>query len=105
MKDKKDNYSSLEELRADWGLPPVSKRTKDLNKLKGQQDRFYKRHTCSNCSKPLTYVGGNIMVCTNESCRGIKSEFKDKEGNTVVRYYPSFELLDTKGADIASNIL
>ena len=40
------HYSSFEELATSWGLPPVSKVTKNMQKLKEQQERFYKSNTC-----------------------------------------------------------
>ena len=44
------------------------------------------------------------MTCTNEKCKGIKLEREDKEGNKVVSYVTSYELLDSNGAEIAANI-
>lgn len=99
-----EHYTSLEELRAAWGKEPYKKRTKDENKLKKQQETFCSRHLCSACHQPMTWIGGNMMTCTNEKCKGIPVERTDKEGNVKVSYLTSYDLLDDKGAEIAQNI-
>lgn len=98
------HYSSFEELRAALGKPPVSKQTSDKKKLKKQRENFCNRHICKACGEPMTYIGGNVMTCTNDKCRGIKYEREDHEGNKVVRYFTSYDLLDDLGGEIASNI-
>ena len=97
-------YTSLEDLRKGWGLPELRKKTKDEKKLKGQQERFVSRHKCKACGSPMEHVTGNIMACTNKDCLGIKTEKTDKEGNIIVTYLTSFDLLDDTGAIIAENI-
>lgn len=105
-KDVTAHYTSLEELRTAWGKEPVTKRTKDEKKLQSQREKFYRKHVCKNCGKPLTLVKDtNIMTCTNPKCPGIKIERLDKEGNTVTSYIPSFDMLNETGAEIANNIL
>lgn len=99
-----EHYSSFEECAKAWGCRPVSKKTKNEKKLKEQQEKFNSRHKCKACGEPMTFIGGNQMVCLNESCKGIKEERTDKEGNVIVTYKPSFELLDRKSAEIANNI-
>lgn len=103
-KDVTACYSSLEELREAWGLKPVIKRTKDENKLNSQREKFQKNHLCKACGKPMTFIGGNQMVCTNPDCYGIKNEYKDKDGKIAVYYSTSYNLLDEKGSIIAQNI-
>ena len=44
------------------------------------------------------------MVCLNADCKGIKHERTDAEGNVIVTYRPSYELLNSKSAEIANNI-
>lgn len=97
-------YASLEELRAAWGLKPAIKRTKDEHKLKSQREKFSNNHKCKACGKPMTFIGGNQMVCTNPDCKGIEIERTDADGNTIKNYLVSYDLLDSKGAIIASNI-
>lgn len=99
-----EHYTSLEELRAAWGKEPFVKRTKDPDKLVKQQENFLKHYRCKACGKPMTYIGGNMMTCTNEACKGIKVEREDKEGNKIVNYVTSYELLDERFADIANSI-
>ena len=103
--DTTTHFTSFEELRAAWGLKPLTKkRTKDTKKLESQREAFCKKHLCKACGRPMTYIGGNQMVCSNQDCMGIRFERKGKDGNTEVHYSPSYELLDDKGAVIAYNI-
>ncbi len=99
------HYSSLEELRKAWGKSPIVKRTGDQEKLRQQQERFASKHKCSACGSNMTYVSSsNVMTCTNEKCKGIKLEREDSDGNKIVTYLPSYDLLDNLGAEIANNI-
>lgn len=103
--DTDTRYTSFKDLRAAWGLKPLTKkRTKDAKKLESQRESFCKKHLCRACGNPMTYIGGNQMVCSNPDCLGIKHEREGKDGNIEVSYSPSYELLDDKGAVIAYNI-
>ena len=53
----------------------------------------------------MTWVGGSMMTCKNENCKGIKIEEKDAEGNVIrTEYLVPYDLLDEKGTEIATNI-
>ena len=52
----------------------------------------------------MTWIGESMMTCMNEKCRGIKNEKTDAEGNVIVTYSTSYEILEDKYAEIASNI-
>ena len=93
-------YSSFAEVAAVYGKEPFVKRTKDVKKLKKQRMEFSKKHRCKACGQPMTYIGGNVMTCQNEACKGIKHVLKN--GEAV--YEVSRELLDSKGAEIANNL-
>lgn len=98
-------YDSLEELGKAWKCKPAIKQTKDKAKLKEQRERFCEKYKCKGCGKPMSYIEGGIMVCTNEECKGIKNERKDKEGNPIVTYSTSYLFLrDKKSKTIAENI-
>lgn len=99
-----EHYTSLEELRAAWGLSPVIRQNKDKNKLGKQREVFLGKHLCSACKMPMTYIGGNQLVCQNIECKGIKHETKLEDGNVKIWYTPSFDLLDDKGSEIAYNL-
>ena len=99
-----EHYSSFEEMGRCWGCKPVTRKNKDENKVKKQQEVFCGKHKCKACGEPMTWVGGNMMVCKNEKCKGIKIEKEDKEGNKSVSYITSYDLLDDTGASIAINI-
>lgn len=99
-------YSSFEELAKAYGCKPVTKRTKDLNKLNKQREAFLSKHKCRGCGEFMTYFpDSNVMTCTNEKCKGIKIKKVDSEGNTTVSYIPSYHLLDDVGEEVAKNIL
>lgn len=94
------HYSSLEELRKAFGLKAIKKQTKDKKKLESQREKFCSHHKCRACGQPMTYIGGNIMVCSNPECKGIKLPKKGEEQ----RYITSYDELDDKSAEIAMNI-
>ena len=100
-----EHYTSFEDLAAAWGCKPVSKVTKDMKKLKEQQDNFCGKHKCKACGEPMTFVyETSAMVCKNPKCRGVKQIRTDKEGNEIVSYLPSYDLLDELGMEIGNNI-
>lgn len=99
-----EHYTSLEDLRISFGLKPVTKKTRDDEKLKKQQESFVKKHRCKACGMPMTYMNGNVMTCQNPKCKGIEIKRLDKEGNEVTSYITSYDILDDKGAEIANNI-
>lgn len=100
----KEHYSSFEECAKAWGCRPLKKKTNDKKKLAKQKEDFCAKHRCKSCGQPMTYISGNCMTCTNDNCKGIKVEREDKEGNKIISYVVSYELLDSKGAEIAKNI-
>ncbi len=99
-----EHYTSLEELRKAYGLEPVIKQTKDKEKLQKQRENFCNFHKCPACGQPMSYLGGSMMACKNEKCKGIKHERKDNDGNTIVTYSVSYDILDEKYAERAENI-
>ena len=103
-KNTTEHYNSLEELRVAFGCKPIIKQTKDKDKLQKQREKFCGFHKCKACGEPMVYNGGNIMTCANEKCKGIKVEKKDAEGNTIITYLTSYELLDDHFAEVAENI-
>ena len=105
MNNKKNgeiHYSSFQELAEAMGLKkPIQKNKK---KIEYQQDKFNNKHKCKACGQPLTFVGGNIVTCTNPKCKGIKNIKKLDDGTEVVTYLTSYELLDNIGENIANRI-
>ena len=99
-----EHYTSLEELRVAYGLKPITKQTKDEAKLIKQRETFCNHYKCKGCGSPMTYRGSSVMTCTNEKCRGIKHERKDADGNTIVTYSVSYELLDEHFSEVAENL-
>lgn len=103
-KETKEHYTSLDALRAAFGCKPIVKRTKDENKLQAQKDAFRGKHKCKACDQPMSYVGGNMMACTNKACKGIKIERILPDGTKSVTYDVAYDLLDDTGAEIAKNL-
>lgn len=97
-------YNSFEELAESMKIKPITKVTNNMKKLKGQQDHFVSKHKCKACGCPMTWIGGNIMSCTNPKCKGIKITKEDEDGNKIISYVTSYDLLDKKGTEIAGNI-
>ena len=52
----------------------------------------------------MTWVSGSVMTCTNEKCKGIKVEREGADGQKIVSYVVSYDLLDDLGSEIAENI-
>lgn len=69
---------------------------------KKRQEKFV--GVCKICKAPLTYIDGtNVIVCTNEKCRGIsKKKQNNEEGEDKKRFI--YRLLDEKGLDIALSL-
>ena len=101
--------SSFDELRKEFGLKPIVWRTNDLDKLKGQRERFQSKHLCPVCKQPMKYIEGtNIFCCANNECKGFTKEIREiideeTEEKEIIRYTP-FHTLDEKSAVIANNI-
>jgi ssDNA-binding Zn-finger/Zn-ribbon topoisomerase 1 len=105
-KGVKEQYNSLEELRAAWGCRELGKRrTKDLDKLEAQRIAFRDHHKCKACGLPMEYVmGSGVMTCKNPNCRGIKVERTGNDGQTIVSYEVAYDVLEDRFRDIAENI-
>lgn len=99
------HYSSFEEVAQAFGCKPVTKRTKDTDKLAKQQEAFLSKHKCKGCGQPMTFINEtNVLTCCNPNCRGIKVKRNDSEGNTIISYVTPYHTLDDNGAEIANNI-
>lgn len=99
--------TSLVDLRAEFGLPPLRMQTRDKEKLKGQRENFKNRHKCPVCGTTMEYVEGtNMMQCPNKECKGftVTLSVDEETGETITCNMPSYEILDDKGAVIARNI-
>ena len=100
-----EHYTSFQELGKAFGCRPVNKQTKDVKKLEKQREVFCGKHRCKACGQPMTWVEGtSTMVCSNDKCKGVKHTRTDADGNEIVTYLPSYDLLDELGTDIAYNI-
>lgn len=100
-----EHYTSFEELRSAYGLKPVTKQTRDKEKLERQREFFCSKNLCSACKKPMVWIDGSVMVCKNPDCAGIKYEYTDSEtGEVKVRYSPSYKFLSEENAEKAQSI-
>lgn len=95
--------SAFEQLRQDFGLDPISKKTTDEAKLQKQVDNFKGKYVCELCGKEKQWIPDtNVMVCTNDMCRGYPIKNKNNE---IVGYKPSSSQLNPRGAEIAETLL
>ena len=94
-------YGSLEELAKAYNTSTL-KRTKDQAKLESQREKFLGK--CRVCGEPLSYLGGNVMACQNESCKGFETKTRDEDGNETVVFKPVFKILDEHAETIAYNL-
>ena len=99
-----EHYTSLEELRKAIGLKPVTKQTRNKEKLTKQRYSFWSKHKKKKKKKPMAWTGGNVMACLNPQCPGIKHEQVLETGDVRVWYSPSYDLLDGLGSEIAENL-
>lgn len=100
-----EHYTSLEALRAGWGLPELTKkRPKDEKVLQEKREKFL--GACRVCKKPLTLINGcNVLACQNPECKGVKMTSKNEEdGTEKVWFIPVTRVLDDKGFEIAQNL-
>ena len=103
MNQNKDKvFHSFREVADFLKMKPQEKKTKASEE---QITRFKKYHLCPACRQPMTYCGGNIMVCQNERCKGIAHKFVDSEtGKEKIWYSASYHVLDEKGEKIAERL-
>ena len=99
MKARKNctkHYTSFAELRADFGLPPLSTSIRNKEKLEKIRNEFV--GVCKCCGTNLTYISGtNTLACQNEKCKGFKHVEKNEDGTDKVWYTPFIRVLDEKG--------
>ena len=104
-KDTMCRFTSMDELREAWQLKPLTtKKPNNEKRLKKVQEDFCSHHKCRACGKPMTWIGGDIMTCCNPQCRGIKVERTDEDGNKIINYITSYNLLSDHYAEIAETI-
>lgn len=100
-----EHYTSLEALRAGWGLDPVEKkRPKNEKVLQEKREKFL--GTCRVCKHPLVLINGcNVLACQNPDCKGVKMTSKNEEdGTEKVWYIPVTRVLDERGFEISQNL-
>lgn len=99
--NKEKTWTSFTDLAMDWGCQPYLKELKNPQKLNNVRMKFFNKHICKGCGHPMIWEEGtNIVVCSNPKCKGIEKKNKDD----TVSYFPSYEVLDNKGASIARSI-
>lgn len=95
--------AAFSDLRLQYGLKPLQKKTKDDKKLKKQVENFSSRYICPFCNTPQTWVKNtNLMVCQNPKCSG--KPIKSKDG-TLIKYAPVYAQLNQRGTAIAETLL
>lgn len=94
-------YFGLTELAKAYNVKPAEMPIEKKNNL---VKNFQTKHVCKACKQPLVLSSGNILVCNNPECRGIKITRKAKDGTEYDTYEPSYEILDEVGEKIAERI-
>ena len=99
-------FTSFEDLRSLYGLPPIRRQTRDKEKLKGQRQFFLSKHLCPTCNCEMEHIDGtNVLFCPNKNCDGFKRIFADEETDEkTIEKSIAFDILDDKGAKIANSI-
>lgn len=69
-----------------YGLDAPTSTIKNEEKRESLRKKFEEKNVCSECKQPLTYVGGNVLSCTNPKCKG------------------SYKLLDERTTHLAKGI-
>ena len=83
-------------------LGSTKKQKVNSDKLTASREKF--AGVCKACGQPMKYVTGNIMICSSDSCQGIKKTRKVEDGSEIAFYLPSFRLLDDEGEHIAEGL-
>lgn len=97
-------YSSFKEYAECNGMKSDTKK-KNAKRAAASQEKFASHHKCRACGELMSFIAGtNIMVCRNSACKGIKYTRKDIDGNEIVSFRPSYNVLAEKYADIARNL-
>lgn len=95
-------FHSFQEVAKHLGFNVVEKKAKPKEDL---VIKFKKYHLCPACHQPMTYCGGNIMVCQNKSCKGLAHKSLDVEtGKERTWYSTCYHVLDEKGEKIAQRL-
>lgn len=104
-KDTIARFTSMEELRKAWQLNPLTtKKPNNAKRLKKVQEDFKSHHKCKACGSPMEWITGSVMTCTNPQCKGIKVERVDDDGNKIISYITSYNLLSDHYAEIAETL-
>lgn len=59
-----------------YNLTPPSSTLRNPTKRDELVAKFYERNKCKFCKQPMTYVGGNVLCCTNSECKQQKLSYK-----------------------------
>ena len=99
-----EHYTSLEALRAGWGLDPVEKkRPRNEKVLQEKREKFL--GTCRVCKHPLVLISGcNVLACQNENCKGVPIKGTNEDGTEKIVYVPVTRVLDERGFEISMNL-
>ena len=69
QKDTKKSYHSFDELAQEvFGLPPYTVQSPNASRREDMHKKYDKIHVCKSCNTPMTYMGGNVLACTNKDC-------------------------------------
>jgi DNA-directed RNA polymerase subunit RPC12/RpoP len=96
---------AFNEIRKQFGLEPIQKRTNKQERLQKQRNQFLRKYVCRVCGNPMEWIKGtNVMACTNKDCKGIQKKERDEDGNEKITTLPVMMTLNPHGEEIAETL-
>lgn len=99
----KTYHSFSEYFEGEFNSKPLTGRTNDKQKLDSQREKFV--GVCPFCKQPARFiVGTNVLVCSNDNCKGKQITVTNTDGTETVKYIPYSRLLSERGMDIGNTL-
>lgn len=94
-------YSFADYAESEFKSKPLTGRTRDMQKLKAQREKFL--GICPYCKCPNKFIyGTNVIACANEKCEGKTISITNDDGTETVKHIPFTKLLSEKGMEIGN---
>ena len=100
---------AFQQIRKEFGLNELIRRTSNEEKLKKQQQKFNSKYMCRSCGSQMTWVEGtNVLVCPNHDCKGrvrvIKTREKDGSEKEITLSSVVNVLLTPHGENVVESL-
>ena len=60
---------------------------------------------CPVCGQPMSYIGGNVLVCKNEGCKGVPYKVIENDEEVTKYRQPVYKTLHIKSQGYLEKIL